>query len=43
MGILDDRNKLSHIYNKEQFEEIYNRIVEILLLFFKVRKILSAI
>jgi len=27
MEMLDDRNRLSHIYNHEQFEEIYNRII----------------
>ena len=27
MEMLDDRNRLSHIYNNEQFEEIYNRVI----------------
>ena len=27
MGMLDDRNRLSHVYEKEQFEEIYLRIM----------------
>jgi len=26
MDALDDRNKLSHIYNKKQFDEIYIRL-----------------
>ena len=30
---IDDRNKLSHIYKKEQFEEIYNRIIKTVPLF----------
>ena len=40
MVVLDDRNRLSHIYNKEQFEEIYLRVVTTLPLF---RKVLEAI
>ncbi len=30
MEMLDDRNILSHIYKKEQFESIYNRIIHTL-------------
>ena len=26
--ILNDRNQLSHVYNKEQFEVIYNRLIK---------------
>lgn len=33
LEILDDRNQLSHIYNKDQFNEIYNRIVNCLYVF----------
>ena len=36
MGILDDRNMLSHIYNNEQFEAIYNRVILTLPLFKKI-------
>lgn len=36
MEMLDDRNKLSHIYNKEQFEKIYQRITKTLPLFVKI-------
>jgi len=36
MEMLDDRNKLSHIYNKEQFEKIYQRIIKTLPLFVKI-------
>ena len=36
MGILDDRNMLSHIYNNEQFEVIYNRVLLTLPLFKKI-------
>ena len=38
--MLNDRNKLSHIYSKEQFEEIYNRVVQTLPVFLKVKKVL---
>lgn len=34
--ILNDRNSLSHIYNREQFEEIYNRVLSSITLFFEV-------
>jgi len=27
IGMINDRNSLSHIYNKEQFEDIYSRII----------------
>ncbi|MCP4294825.1 MAG: hypothetical protein GY786_04400 [Proteobacteria bacterium] len=33
LGIIDDRNRLSHIYNKAQYLEIYNRIVRTVPLF----------
>jgi len=36
MEMLDDRNRLSHIYNYEQFEEIYNRIILTLPIFTKI-------
>jgi hypothetical protein len=36
LKIIDDRNALSHIYNKDQFEEIYKRIVLTLSVFGKV-------
>lgn len=43
MGLLDDRNKLSHIYNKEQFEEIYNRVIKSMPLFTRVETILLTV
>ncbi|PCI29245.1 MAG: nucleotidyltransferase [SAR324 cluster bacterium] len=43
MEIINDRNKLSHIYGKEQFEEIYQRVIKVLPLFFKVRDVLEAL
>jgi len=36
MEMLDDRNKLSHVYRKEQYEEIYKRVVNTLTLLKKV-------
>ncbi|MBI9107184.1 MAG: nucleotidyltransferase substrate binding protein [Spirochaetales bacterium] len=36
MELLDDRNKLSHVYKKEQFNEIYERLIQTLPLFEKV-------
>ena len=39
LGMLDDRNTLSHIYKKEDFEEIYTRIIESLSLFQRILKI----
>ncbi|MCD6273486.1 MAG: nucleotidyltransferase substrate binding protein [Deltaproteobacteria bacterium] len=36
MEMLDDRNRLSHIYSHEQFEEIYNRVILTLPTFKKV-------
>jgi nucleotidyltransferase substrate binding protein (TIGR01987 family) len=36
MEMLDDRNRLSHIYSNEQFEEIYNRVISALPIFKKV-------
>ena len=38
--MIDDRNDLSHIYKKEEFEKIYNRIIKTLPLFQKIEKIL---
>ena len=37
MGYLDDRNLLSHTYDKEQFEKIYDRIVKSKDLFRKIQ------
>lgn len=36
MQMIDDRNNLSHIYNNDQFEEIYQRVILTLPLFKKV-------
>lgn len=36
LEILDDRNMLSHIYDKRQFEEIYGRIIQRLPSFAKI-------
>ena len=33
MAMLDDRNMLSHIYKKEQFEKIYDRVIHTLSIF----------
>ena len=41
LEMVDDRNLLSHIYKKEQFEEIYLRIVTRLPLFRKVLALLE--
>jgi len=41
MQMIDDRNNLSHIYNNDQFEEIYNRAILALPLFKKVINYLS--
>jgi len=41
MQMIDDRNNLSHIYNNDQFEEIYNRVILTLPLFKKVINYLS--
>jgi nucleotidyltransferase substrate binding protein (TIGR01987 family) len=41
MQMIDDRNNLSHIYNNDQFEEIYNRVILTLPLFKKVIGYLS--
>ncbi len=38
MEILFDRNKLNHIYNKQQFEEIYTKLIKTLPVFQKVLK-----
>jgi len=42
MEMLDDRNRLSHIYNNEQFEEIYNRVISTLPIYRKVLDYLEA-
>ncbi|MDC7242228.1 MAG: HI0074 family nucleotidyltransferase substrate-binding subunit [Spirochaetales bacterium] len=36
LAVLDDRNSLSHVYSKEQFEEIYIRVQDSLPVFQKV-------
>jgi nucleotidyltransferase substrate binding protein (TIGR01987 family) len=41
MEMLDDRNMLSHIYKKEQFEKIYTRVVNTLSIFKSVIDVLS--
>lgn len=41
MEMLDDRNIISHIYKKEQFEEIYSRIINTLSIFKGVIDIIS--
>jgi len=35
---IDDRNKLSHVYKKQQFEEIYQRVIKTLPFFRTVLK-----
>lgn len=40
MEILDDRNKLSHVYNKEQFEVIYLRLIKTLPIFQKIMNVI---
>jgi len=30
MEAIDDRNRISHIYSKDQFEDIYNRVIMVL-------------
>jgi nucleotidyltransferase substrate binding protein (TIGR01987 family) len=42
IGMLDDRNRLSDVYNKQQFERIYERIVLTLPTFKKVLKLLES-
>ena len=42
MEMLDDRNMLSHIYKKEQFEDIYTRIINTLSIFKSVIDVLSS-
>lgn len=39
--ILNDRNSLSHIYNKEQFEEIYLRVIDSNAYFLEILKIIN--
>lgn len=41
MAIIDDKNRLSNIYNKEQFDEIYQRVIKALPLFQKIRAFLK--
>jgi len=41
MEMLDDRNILSHIYKKEQFESIYNRIIHTFSLFKSVIDVIN--
>jgi len=41
IGMLDDRNKLSHIYDKEQFEQIYLRIMTAFPILIKVLEFLK--
>jgi len=41
MEMLDDRNILNHIYKKEQFESIYNRIIHTLSLFKSVIDVIN--
>ncbi|MBT4639033.1 MAG: hypothetical protein HOB38_24025 [Deltaproteobacteria bacterium] len=41
IGMLDDRNKLSHIYEKEQFEAIYLRIINAYPVLIKVLEFLK--
>ncbi len=38
LGILEDRNSLRHVYNKEQFNEIHQRVVLSLPIFKNVLK-----
>jgi nucleotidyltransferase substrate binding protein (TIGR01987 family) len=38
MEAVDDRNRLSHIYSKDQFEDIYNRAIMVLPLLRQVLK-----
>lgn len=40
--ILNDRNSLSYIYNREQFEVIYSRVVSSITLFFEVINIVCS-
>jgi nucleotidyltransferase substrate binding protein (TIGR01987 family) len=42
IGMLDDRNRLSHVYNKQQFERIYQRIILTLPIFEKVLKLIES-
>ncbi len=41
MEMLNDRNILNHIYKKEQFESIYNRIIHTLSLFKSVLDVIN--
>jgi len=38
MEAVDDRNRISHIYSKDQFEDIYNRAIMVLPLLWRVLK-----
>jgi nucleotidyltransferase substrate binding protein (TIGR01987 family) len=40
LGMINDRNRLSHVYNENQFNEIYSRLSEYLSL---MKKIVAAI
>ena len=41
MEMLDDRNMLSHIYKKEQFVSIYNRVIHTLSIFKSVIDVIN--
>jgi nucleotidyltransferase substrate binding protein (TIGR01987 family) len=41
LNMLDDRNKLSHIYNEEYFDEIHSKLLGYLAVMKKVEKILK--
>ncbi|MDR3628044.1 MAG: HI0074 family nucleotidyltransferase substrate-binding subunit [Ignavibacteriaceae bacterium] len=42
LSMMDDRNRLSHIYNEEYFDEIHNKLQNYLIIMKKVGTILSA-
>jgi hypothetical protein len=41
LNMLDDRNKLSHIYKEEYFDEMHNKLSDYLTVMKKVEKILK--
>lgn len=41
ISIINDRNSLSHIYNKEQFEEIYIRVIQSINYFMEILNIIN--
>ena len=41
LGAVDDMNRLSHIYGRDQFEEIYQRVILILPLFRRVLNLMN--